>query len=55
MRVGVIGAKIVAGTLGRKWVRAGHDVMFGVRTVDNPELQALVQALGGEHRSRASG
>jgi 8-hydroxy-5-deazaflavin:NADPH oxidoreductase len=31
MRVAVIGAGNVGGTLGRRWAAAGHDVTFGVR------------------------
>jgi hypothetical protein len=46
MRVAVLGARIIGGTLGRKWAQAGHMVMFGVRTVANPEVQALAQELG---------
>lgn len=46
MKVAVLGAKIIGSTLARKWARAGHDVMFGVRNVDNPEVQALAQELG---------
>ncbi|MFN3334866.1 MAG: NADPH-dependent F420 reductase [Caldilinea sp.] len=46
MKIAVLGAKIIGGTLARKWARAGHEVMFGVRSVDNPETQALAQELG---------
>lgn len=46
MKIAVLGAKIIGSTLARKWARAGHEVMFGVRTVDNPEVQALAQELG---------
>ena len=45
MRIAVLGAKIIGGTLARKWARAGHQVMFGVRAVDNPETQALARKL----------
>jgi len=31
MRIGVLGAGNVGGTLGRRWVDVGHDVSFGVR------------------------
>jgi 8-hydroxy-5-deazaflavin:NADPH oxidoreductase len=31
MRIGVLGAGNVGGTLGRRWAEAGHDVSFGVR------------------------
>lgn len=37
MKIAVIGAKIIGGTLARKWTGAGHQVMFGVRSVNNPE------------------
>lgn len=46
MKITVIGAKIIGGTLGRKWAHAGHAVMFGVRHVANPEVRALAQELG---------
>ncbi len=46
MKIAVLGAKIIGSTLARKWARAGHEVMFGVRTVDNPETQALARELG---------
>lgn len=45
MKIAVIGAKIIGSTLARKWAQAGHQVMFGVRTVDNPETQALAAEL----------
>ena len=31
MRIGMLGAGSVGGTLGRRWADAGHDVVFGVR------------------------
>lgn len=31
MRIGVIGAGNVGGTLGRRWAELGHEVVFGVR------------------------
>lgn len=46
MKIAVLGAKIIGSTLARKWARAGHEVMFGVRNVDNLEVQALAQELG---------
>ncbi len=46
MKVAVLGAKIIGGTLARKWTAAGHEVMFGVRSVDNSETQALARELG---------
>lgn len=46
MKVAVLGAKTIGGTLARQWARAGHEIMFGVRSVDNPATQALAQELG---------
>jgi 8-hydroxy-5-deazaflavin:NADPH oxidoreductase len=43
MNLAIIGAGNIGGTLGRHWVRAGHQIMFGVR---NPQaLQALLAEL----------
>ncbi len=46
MQIAVLGARNIGGTLGKKWARAGHTVVFGVRNVDNPEVQELVNSLG---------
>ena len=34
MRIAILGAGNVGGTLGRRWAEAGHDVKFGVRRTD---------------------
>jgi predicted dinucleotide-binding enzyme len=34
MRIAILGAGNVGGTLGRRWAEAGHDVKFGVRRPD---------------------
>lgn len=44
MRIAVIGAGNVGGTLGRRWAEKGHDVVFGIR---NPERGASA-VKGGE-------
>ncbi|WP_298159992.1 NAD(P)-binding domain-containing protein [Brevundimonas sp.] len=44
MRLGIIGAGNIGGTLGRHWVKAGHEVMFGVRSPQ--ALQPLLQEFG---------
>ncbi len=49
MNIAVLGAKNIGSTLGKKWVQAGHSVVFGMRNVDNAEVQALVKSLG--HRA----
>jgi predicted dinucleotide-binding enzyme len=43
-RIGIIGAGWLGGTVGRQWVKAGHEVMFASR---NPEeLRPMAESLG---------
>src|SRR5262245_18050036 len=42
MRIGVIGAGNVGGTLGRGWAQRGHEVCFGVRDVADPKIATLI-------------
>ncbi len=44
MKIGIIGAGMIGGTLGRLWADAGHNVRFGLRHPDR--LKALVSELG---------
>jgi 8-hydroxy-5-deazaflavin:NADPH oxidoreductase len=44
MKIGIIGAGNIGGTLGRHWVQAGHKVRFGVR--DPAAVQPLLEELG---------
>lgn len=44
LRIGVIGAGSLGGTVGRLWVKAGHEVMFSSRNPD--QLEAMVRELG---------
>jgi 8-hydroxy-5-deazaflavin:NADPH oxidoreductase len=44
MRIAIIGAGNVGGTLGAGWLRAGHEVAFGVRDQSDPKLQQLVKS-----------
>ena len=48
MRVGVIGAGRIGGTLGGKWEAAGHDVVYGLRDPSKREgAVSIEQALQG--------
>ena len=49
MKIGVIGAGRVGGTLGTVWARKGHEVMFSSRTLEDDK--ALAAQVG--HGSRA--
>jgi 8-hydroxy-5-deazaflavin:NADPH oxidoreductase len=43
MKIGIIGAGDVGGTLGKSWRRRKHDVMFGVRNLQSQNVQRLAQ------------
>ena len=34
MKIGIIGTGNVGATLGKKWIQSGHDVVFGVRNIN---------------------
>ncbi|HLY55592.1 MAG TPA: NADPH-dependent F420 reductase [Stellaceae bacterium] len=48
MHIGVIGAGWLGGTVGRQWVKAGHDVLFSSR---NPATHAEIARRLGPHAS----
>ena len=47
MKIGILGAGNVGGTLGRKLAQAGHTVFFGVPNPADGKAQNLVRELGG--------
>jgi 8-hydroxy-5-deazaflavin:NADPH oxidoreductase len=51
MRIGVIGAGNVGGTLGRAWAKSGHDVLFGVQHSTGPKVLALLADVGGRAKA----
>lgn len=53
MKIAVIGAGNVGGTLGGKWAQAGHEVVFGVRDLESPKVAALLETI--EAGARAEG
>ena len=46
MKIAIIGAGNVGGTLGKRWARAGHEVAFGVRDPAEARAAALVRDAG---------
>jgi predicted dinucleotide-binding enzyme len=46
LRIAVLGAGNIGGTLGRKWALAGHKVAFGVTNPDSDRARALRTELG---------
>jgi predicted dinucleotide-binding enzyme len=52
MKLGIIGAGSVGGTLGTAWAqKAGHDIFFGVTNPQSDKTQALLRTLGGKARA----
>jgi 8-hydroxy-5-deazaflavin:NADPH oxidoreductase len=47
MKIGIIGAGNVGGTLGRRWTAAGHQVKFGVRNPRDEKVTAVLKQCGG--------
>ncbi len=45
MKIAVIGAGNIGGTLGKAWAKIGHQVVIGVRDAGSPKVQALVRSL----------
>jgi predicted dinucleotide-binding enzyme len=46
MKIGIIGAGNVGGTLGKRWAAAGHQVKFGVRNPSDPKVSDLLKTCG---------
>ncbi|MBI1876796.1 MAG: NAD(P)-binding domain-containing protein, partial [Chloroflexi bacterium] len=46
MKVGVIGAGNIGGTLARLWADKGHEIMLGARDHQSPKVQTALQAIG---------
>lgn len=53
MKIAVIGAGNVGGTLGSAWANRGHEVIFGVRDAADPKLAQLLARAGGKARAAA--
>jgi len=50
MKIAVIGAGSVGGTLGRRWAELGHSVCVGIRDVADADAKALVSRIKGDAR-----
>lgn len=51
MRIAIIGAGNVGGTLGKMWAARDHEVAFGVRRPNDAKVQALLTATGKRARA----
>lgn len=48
MKIGIIGAGNVGGTLGTAWCSKGHKIVFGVRDPKDAKVQKLISASNGQ-------
>jgi hypothetical protein len=46
MRIGILGAGNIGGTLGRRWAEQGHSIFYGVRDTQSASVQALLAQPG---------
>jgi len=51
MKICILGAGNVGGTLGRAWTRKGHDVFFGVPRPGDAGTQELLTSIGSKARA----
>jgi NADPH-dependent F420 reductase len=54
MKIAVIGAGNVGGTLGKRWAKAGHEVAFGARDPAEAKVTALVRESGPTARAASA-
>lgn len=52
MKIGILGAGMIGGTVGRLWAEVGHDVIFGVR--HPARLASLIAELGGKAKAASA-
>lgn len=51
MKIAVIGAGNVGGTLGRRWAQKGHEVVFGVRDPSGEKVKTVLASAGPNARA----
>jgi NADPH-dependent F420 reductase len=51
MKLAIIGAGNVGGTLGKRWARSGHEIAFGARDPADAKVGALVRESGATARA----
>ena len=51
MKIAIIGYGNVGSALGAGWLRAGHEIVFGVREPRSPQLRELLETLGDKARA----
>ena len=52
MKIAVLGAGNIGGSLGQKWAKAGHKVVFGVRDPASPKVESQLANTSGRATAR---
>ena len=55
MKIGILGAGNIGGALGKKWLAAGHEIVFGVRDRQSAKTRAALENAGGKIRAVSIG
>ncbi len=50
MKIGILGAGNMGGTLGRLWSELGHEICFGLRDIESDKAQRARSAMGKQAR-----
>lgn len=51
MTIGIIGSGNVGGTLGTRWAKTGHNIVYGTRSAQAEDIQQLLKESGGKARA----
>lgn len=51
MTIGIIGSGNVGGTLGTRWAKAGHNIIYGTRNEQAEDIKQLLSEAGGKARA----
>lgn len=51
MTIGIIGSGNVGGTLGTRWAKTGHNIVYGTRNLQAEDIQRLLTEAGGKARA----
>ena len=52
MKIGILGAGNVGGSLGKAWAQCGHEIVFGARDPHGERAQQAVAGAGSNARAR---
>src|SRR5262245_17097249 len=51
VKISIIGAGNIGGSLGKVWAAKGHEIRYGARDITSPKTQAALAEIGGNIRA----